>query len=342
MNSEPTIDSNPPLGCFESYCEHDGQLVVSGWLLWLDGPADTIAFHKGGGDHLIARNVDRPDLAVAFPHIPRAEQGGFAITLPLALMRSGPIHECIVTGLRQDRELGSKPLRYHTPGKDVPFPPPSLMERIALSTDEVYFLATGIHGANDLLACTEVEKVRTVLDWGCGCGRLTRHVMDRLPHAELHGVDIDEECITWLRDNQPRGSFHLCRADEPLSFDEGFFDLILATSMFTQISIAQQEKWIPELARVLAPDGTLLATTHGHDAARFFHQPLILDALVQEGVFDGVGSEYVAENDPKGYLRAAFQTEAYTRRRWGEHVEIAEYIPCGLHFLQDLWILKKG
>ena len=165
--------------------------------------------------------------------------------------------------------------------------------------------------------------------------------MDRLPHTELHGVDIDEECIAWLRENHRRGSFHLCRAHEPLSFDDGFFDLIFATSMFTQISIAQQERWIPELARVLAPEGTLLATTHGPGAARLFHRPLILDTLAQEGVFDGVGREYVAENDPKGDLRAAFQTEAYTRRRWSGYVEIADYIPCGLHFLQDLWILKK-
>lgn len=336
---------NTHLGCFESFSERDGQLGVSGWLLWPDGPADTIAFRKENVGHLIAEKVERPDLNRALPHIPDAEEGGFSIVLPLSYMREGPIYECDVIGYRGETPLGGMRLRYHTPDRDMPLPPHELMERIALSSSEAYFMATGLQSTNDLLAYAEphipLEKVRRFLDWGCGCGRFTRHVMERLPHTAIFGVDIDEECIRWMRTNHPGHRFILCDPENPDGFKEGAFDLIFATSMFTQITKAQQDLWLPALARMLAAGGLLLATTHGPQAARLFNQPVILEETLRDGFFDGVAQEFQAENDPNQYFRAAFQTEAFTREAWSSWLEVLDHHPCGLHCFQDLWVMRR-
>lgn len=104
---------------------------------------------------------------------------------------------------------------------------------------------------------------RTVLDFGCGAGRILRHMAPLAPECELWGSDIDAKCIEWdERHLSPPLSFVLNAEYPPLPFEDGKFDLVYAISVFSHIA-AHWAAWLLELDRVLAPGGRLLATFMG-------------------------------------------------------------------------------
>jgi SAM-dependent methyltransferase len=95
-----------------------------------------------------------------------------------------------------------------------------------------------------------------VLDWGCGCGRISRH-LPRHTDARIVGRDIDPVTVAWSAANLP-GDFRLSGLAPPLDLGDGSVDVILAQSVFTHLGEAAQRAWLAELARVLAPGGLLL------------------------------------------------------------------------------------
>lgn len=112
------------------------------------------------------------------------------------------------------------------------------------------------------------KKFSKILDFGCGCGRLTRH-LTRFNNAALYGSDYNPELITWCNANLTLGKFSTNKLEPPLQYQDNFFDLVIARSVFTHLGNDLQIQWINELYRVLAPGGILYFTTHGNFLAQF-------------------------------------------------------------------------
>lgn len=99
---------------------------------------------------------------------------------------------------------------------------------------------------------------KCVLDFGCGSGRVIRHLPSTA--SEIWGSDIDPRCIEWNRQHlSASASFVVNGETPPLPFPDGKFDLIYALSVFTHIS-THWPAWLLELDRVLAPGGRIVAT----------------------------------------------------------------------------------
>jgi SAM-dependent methyltransferase len=103
------------------------------------------------------------------------------------------------------------------------------------------------------------------LDFGCGCGRIARHMLPVV--AELHGVDHNRRLVRWCERNLKPGSFRPNGMQPPLPFPAGRFDLVWAWSVFTHLPADLQRLWISELGRVVAPGGLIIFTTHGRAMA---------------------------------------------------------------------------
>jgi spermidine synthase len=41
--------------------------------------------------------------------------------------------------------------------------------------------------------------LKKILDFGCGCGRVTRWAADSLPNSQIFAVDIDPDVINWCK-----------------------------------------------------------------------------------------------------------------------------------------------
>jgi SAM-dependent methyltransferase len=105
----------------------------------------------------------------------------------------------------------------------------------------------------------------SLLDFGCGCGRLLL-AMRRSPllsGCRLVGSDVDAEAIGWLRAACPDLKLAVNSFSPPLPFEDDQFDVIVSFSVFTHLDERSQFAWLHELRRVLSPDGVALLTVHG-------------------------------------------------------------------------------
>lgn len=142
-----------------------------------------------------------------------------------------------------------------------PLPPRRLMVRVAGTADPDWFVRSGRAAYEAIAEHVPLEALDSVLDFGCGCGRVARWWSD-FP-GEVAGSDLSRPAIDWCRVNLPFARFETNGLAPPLAFADGSFELVYALSVFTHLTEPLQLAWRDELRRVLKPGGLLLATTHG-------------------------------------------------------------------------------
>ena len=107
----------------------------------------------------------------------------------------------------------------------------------------------------------EPESVTAVLDFGCGCGRVLRHLRGVWPHAQLFGSDVDEKLINWTRKNlHELAQWHTGDYLPPSEFGPESLDIIYAVSVFTHMDEEAQSSWLDEFHRIMKPKGIILLT----------------------------------------------------------------------------------
>jgi len=124
------------------------------------------------------------------------------------------------------------------PADGLPVPPPHLIVRVAGTPGLEWFLesgrlaATSIRDALDR-AGAPVEAMSSILDFGCGCGRVVRTWASL--DAKVSGSDLSGGAIDWCRGNLTFASFETNGLSPPLAFDDASFDLAYALSVFTHL-----------------------------------------------------------------------------------------------------------
>lgn len=111
-----------------------------------------------------------------------------------------------------------------------------------------------IHDAMLASVAGEVASPESVLDVGCGTGRLLRKVAERWPGASLTGVDPAEEMISVARRLAPAASFHVAPAEAMPVADSS---IALALCSISLHHWEQQLEGLREIARTLRPSGCL-------------------------------------------------------------------------------------
>lgn len=332
-------------GYLEHVRETDGQLEIAGWLLALDGPFDHYEVHGEHGRLAKVEPAHRPDLGKAIPHVAGAERGAFHARVPIPPgFGPGRTLELTVVGVRGGRPTARMPVGLHRPSQR-PMPPEAMRVRATGNASEAFYLATGVKACNDFLRALrphlDLASVREMLEWGSGAGRLTRHLIDRLPGATVHGTDIDAEAVRWADENLG-GTFVPCGQEPPLPYRDAQFDLIVNLSVFTHLLERHQHLWLAELRRVLKPGGTMLATTHGQHAGRWmFPDPKAFAEIFRTGFFDGIpdpGLQHVASS---AYYRSTFQSYEWTKRTFGGYFDLLSFTEGGMNCFQDIWVMRK-
>lgn len=180
---------------------------------------------------------------------------------------------------------------------------------------------------------------KRILDWGCGPGRVIRHLPELLAKRDckFYGADYNIGSINWCAANLPGVSFVTNPLEAKLPYDDCSMDVIYGISILTHLSERLHYEWYNELLRVLKPGGVLLLTTHGenfnvkltkNELALFSSGKLVVRGAVKEG--------------HRTY--AAFQPKAFMQQLFGnvqilEHIEPA--LQSGKSIPQDIWIVRK-
>jgi SAM-dependent methyltransferase len=157
-------------------------------------------------------------------------------------------------------------------GTALPIPPVEMRQLVG-PTDEAAFDNPGRAPIFGLAP----ERFDHVLDFGCGCGRLARQMLQQVPRPRRYaGFDLHAGMIRWCRRNlgplapgftfthhdvanrgfNPRGR----KAVRPMPADSRSISLLIAHSVFTHTIQSHAEYYLREAARVLSPDGEIFAT----------------------------------------------------------------------------------
>jgi ubiquinone/menaquinone biosynthesis C-methylase UbiE len=109
-----------------------------------------------------------------------------------------------------------------------------------------------VHRATLELAAGIVHEPASILDVGCGTGKLLRSTHTNWPEAQLIGVDPAEGMVEVARRLTPNATFSAGMA-EALPVEDASVDLALSTTSFHHWR--DQAAGIREIARALRPEG---------------------------------------------------------------------------------------
>jgi SAM-dependent methyltransferase len=220
----------------------------------------------------------------------------------------------------------------------LPLPPPHLRVLVAGAVDGNWFIRSG-QGEAELIETAlrqtgrRIGDFESILDFGCGCGRVIRHWAS-VESPAIHGADCNEALIRWCREHLAFARFSVNDPTPPLAYADKAFDFVYAVSVFTHLSEELQLSWINDLRRVLRPGGCLLVTTHGE---RYLGT---LDKRERERFLSG--SLVVRYDDASGTnLCSAYHPAPYVERTLGRGFHLASFMPgrtSGL--MQDTYLLE--
>ncbi|MGZ5104381.1 MAG: class I SAM-dependent methyltransferase [Usitatibacter sp.] len=225
-------------------------------------------------------------------------------------------------------------------------PPPILRHRVHGALDEASYTEVGRSVARRIAAIAQSHGVALenleILDFGCGPGRVAVELKALTVDCRHQGSDIDDEAIAWASRNLAHvGSFGTNGATPPTSFADSQFDLIYTVSLFTHLDERNQDLWLAELARILKPGGTLLATVHGAPTLAGCTEEERAE-LRERGIVFRVGRRGRLKLDGlPDFYQTTFHTREYVARKWSRLLVVAEYIEGGIGGHQDVVVMKR-
>lgn len=225
---------------------------------------------------------------------------------------------------------------------DLPIPPVRLIWLVIGSTEVAAFFESADAHVNKLIIPLlernglSMHQFDSVLDFGCGCGRIMRYWHD-LSGVQLWGMDYNPILIDWCRQHLDFARFEVNNLEPPLPCRANKFDFVYARSIFTHLNEDLQFDWLRELYRVLKPDGTFLFTVSGD----YYRSNLAGEELKRYQA----GSLVIRDENLAGENAcAAFHPPSYVRTQWTNHgFDIIDCVPGGeIHYsVQDTYLARK-
>jgi len=227
---------------------------------------------------------------------------------------------------------------YKQPLKRFVFPSDRALFNTFQLNYQKYF-QEGLLAAQEMIDWGAINTINQpiVLDWGCGTGRVIRHIPDLKKDAICYGADIDYSTIQWCRQSIESVYFD-CIENQSLPYPSNYFHLVYGISVLTHIPNETTSFWLNELNRVLLPNGIAILTTHG---SSYIHQlnPVQKKQLEKEGTytnsFEQAGHRSMTTYHEARHLKKMME-ENFSLIHFWEGKQNPEKMGG-----QDVWVLKK-
>jgi SAM-dependent methyltransferase len=222
-----------------------------------------------------------------------------------------------------------------------PMPPFDLMADAQAHCDYARYYDTGLIQARvyvDLFArhfdFEQPEQVQ-IFEWGCGTGRILRHLRRLYDPAAvaIRGSDYNPAAVEWCVGAFPDIPVFRNDLAPPLELDDNSIDIAYCSSVFTHLSDELCRQWIAELARVVRPGGLVSFTTAGMSFAYRYDESERQDYVRGIPVYrewDEVGRRDFFSWHPPQYVRRVFLS----------NLEELELISTEQSTLKDMWLAR--
>lgn len=206
----------------------------------------------------------------------------------------------------------------------------------------------------------------TVVDFGCGWGRITRSLLRDFQPSKVIGVDplasMVAACRDWFAPSEVR--FEVTNSWPPLPLPNDSVDLVVAYSVFSHLPEQLAKAWIADFARVLKPGGIVVATTQPrsfielceqmrtdpkYTESDFLWYKYLASSFVDTddayGRFDAGEFLHVAngggEELPESLYGDSLFSGAYIEQSWAHLLDLVRYDDQPGEIQQAVFVLQK-
>ena len=123
----------------------------------------------------------------------------------------------------------------------------------------------------------------TILDFGCGKGKMTEEISKLNPQATIIGADVSSTALKAAGKKLPKSKFILIEENNKLDINDSSVDFIVMADVIEHIY--NVEARMNDLVRILKPGGKILITTPYHGLLK----NLVLVTFFFDTAFDPVG-----------------------------------------------------
>jgi len=203
-----------------------------------------------------------------------------------------------------------------------------------------------------------------VLDFGCGCGRISRVLLTKVPRERLYSVDVDPGMIAVVNATLPGLNAMTVSPMPPTIAADATFDSMFAFSVFSHLSEDAHRAWAGEFGRIIRPHGFAFITVmdsiffamirgaqrsvaggNEDDFAKSF-STLLDDVDVAKRDYDAGGFVYVGSGGggvlSGDYYGWAAASPDYVARTWDRAgFDVVRWIRSQVLFDQALVVLRR-
>ena len=331
----------------ESYSINDWRFEGRGWALPGYERADDYVFKINGVSATSEVGLPSPSLLKAYPFFESSGRAAFTISHQIEEGdKELRISYCNAYTQEPVNVWHDTFVPLNAPRLPVPGAEQLLRTQGNTSTDR--FLAYGFTTQRRIIALLQtyfqrgIASFNSILDWGCGCGRITRHLIEAAPGARIFGCDIDELNVQWCSENLSGAEFEHVGMMPPTGFESGQFDLILGVSVLTHLSSTAEKAWAAEIARLLRPGGIAVMTVHGSSGfARVLDDSRLGEILTSGRCDEGRDNRLDQVIDDKDYYRATYHTGAGAAAIFDGKLDLIASVQAANALVQDFLVLQR-
>lgn len=255
-------------------------LDIEGWALALDGRSLDIVIDVDGRTVCAAApRFARPDVQALYPRVRQARGArpllGFRVTLEGEQLPQRTVAELVIKAVVPNRPdstqvIGTSRIERRVEGGDTSHGAAQGSDGVATSLDAARLgVVYGTPGTEDWLRSGEatatvvrtetgITTFDTVLEIGCGAGRVGRHV---LPHcATWIGADVSANLLQLGEEalaDSPHARFFRLNGFDLAGLEAASVDVVYCTGVFMQLDEWERFRYVADARRVLRPGGRI-------------------------------------------------------------------------------------
>ncbi len=177
------------------------------------------------------------------------------------------------------------------------------------------------------------ESVESFLEFACGFGRFTRHLVRKLPADRVWSSDILKDGVAFVRETHRVHGFDSSTEPGDCELPRAF-DVIWVGSLFSHLPRARFSEWLKRLFDALTPNGLLVFTTHGPD-------------VVADVPKDSAGFTFVPQSESLSLEKSEYGATFVEPRVVHElaaalGIEHLQHLEREIWWIQDVWVASRG
>lgn len=167
-----------------------------------------------------------------------------------------------------------------------------------------------------------LHEFRSILDFGCGAGRL----MQFLPRdLSIAGCDVNDPLVAFMAARFPHADIYRNSPEPPLKWPDGIFDLVYSFSVFSHLKQDSENRWLAEFNRVGRAGCLYMITVQGDWWIESKFDQAQQARLRPSGfTYFDIHTSHGGEMDfPENY-GSSLHTSDYVRETWGAAFDILQ------------------